>query len=81
LARHIPCLERENRRRLGGAADGENADFLADQVFGLANLFLRHEAVGKRIERTGEHHHVGALVDRGDSRRRVDLSEVNTAAL
>ena len=45
LARNVPAFEREKGRRLGGAADGEDADFFADQIFRFANLFGGDEAI------------------------------------
>ena len=81
LARHIPCLERENRRRFGRAANGENANLLSDEIFGFADLLLRHKAVRKRIKRTGYHHEICALIDGVDRCRRVHLGKVEAASL
>ena len=81
MARHIPCLERENRRRLGGSANGENADLFSDQISRFADLFLRHKAIRKRVKRTGYHHEIGALIDGVDGGGGVGLSKVNAASL
>ena len=77
--RNIPLSERKRNRQVGGTAKIENTDFLADQVRGLADVFLRYHAKRKSIERRGNNRDVTTPQTDGNRRARRPLSEIGTS--
>src|ERR1043165_9513463 len=70
-----PFLERETRCEVRGRAESANADFLAAQFFGLADLCHRDDGKKRRIDETGDDHGIGPGEPRGEDRLAVDLRE------
>src|SRR5262249_15821284 len=58
---------------------GDDTDFLADQICGLGDILLRHEAERKLVERSRNQHQIGSLIDGGDQGSSVDLSKLGAS--
>ncbi len=79
LARDIPFFEGEGNRQVGGTAEIENADFLADEVGRLADFLLRHDAKGEFVQRGGDYDDVATAQTYRDGRARRALGKVGAS--
>ena len=80
VTRDLPFPEQQSDSKIVCPAESDDADFFTDQVGRLANLLLCHQTKRKLVERSANHHDIGAAHHRSDVPGGIDVSELNAVA-